>query len=105
MDHFSLSMDCSSLNSQVGQQLVDKFNVDHLVDARGLFCPAPITHLAASLRKNAESMMFIVQATDPGTEIDLPRWAGPWGHILHAMQWDDAVEPRELFLVVERGQL
>ena len=78
--------------------------VKQIVEARGVYCPAPITRTAQAMRMSTETKRWLVRATDPGTEPDFPRWAKPWGHTVVDMCWVDRAEQvAELWIVVDRS--
>ncbi|WP_448629259.1 sulfurtransferase TusA family protein [Cellulomonas soli] len=52
----------------------------HVVDARGLRCPAPIIRLARAARELAPGSVLTVLATDPAAALDVPAWARMRGH-------------------------
>lgn len=52
------------------------------VDARGLRCPLPVTHLARAARGAPVGTRITVLATDPAARYDIPAWCRMCGHEL-----------------------
>ncbi len=55
---------------------------DHILDARGLFCPEPVMLLHNKIRDIAAGEVLQVLATDPSTQRDIPKFCGFLGHQL-----------------------
>lgn len=55
---------------------------DHILDARGLFCPEPVMLLHNKIRDIAIGDVLQVLATDPSTERDIPKFCSFLGHQL-----------------------
>ncbi|MEM1922535.1 MAG: sulfurtransferase TusA family protein [Nitrososphaerota archaeon] len=49
--------------------------VRHIVDARGSFCPGPITELIKTYRKAQTGDEIELLATDPAAKSDVAAWA------------------------------
>ncbi|MEM0444650.1 MAG: sulfurtransferase TusA family protein [Nitrososphaerota archaeon] len=49
--------------------------VRHVVDARGSFCPGPITELIKTYRKAQTGDEIELLATDPAAKSDVAAWA------------------------------
>ncbi len=59
-------------------------NVEHLLDATGLFCPEPVMLLHKKIREIATGEKLLVVATDPSTTRDIPKFCHFLGHeLLH----------------------
>ncbi len=61
-----------------------KDNPEHLLDARGLFCPEPVMLLHKKIREIASGEVLTVVATDPSTQRDIPKFCHFLGHELVA---------------------
>lgn len=57
-------------------------NVQHLLDASGLFCPEPVMLLHKKIREIAVGDTLVVVATDPSTTRDIPKFCHFLGHDL-----------------------
>lgn len=57
-------------------------NVEHLLDASGLFCPEPVMLLHKKIREIASGEKLLVVATDPSTTRDIPKFCLFLGHEL-----------------------
>ena len=57
-------------------------NTEHLLDARGLFCPEPVMLLHKKVREIAEGEVLVLIATDPSTTRDVPKFCHFLGHKL-----------------------
>ena len=55
---------------------------DYILDASGLLCPEPVMLLHNRIRDIAVGETLQVQATDPSTERDIPRFCAFLGHEL-----------------------
>lgn len=55
---------------------------DHLLDARGLYCPEPVMMLHSKVADIAAGEVLKVLATDPSTERDIPKFCQFLGHEL-----------------------
>ncbi|GAB5449721.1 MAG: sulfurtransferase TusA [Halioglobus sp.] len=60
--------------------------IDHVLDATGLFCPEPVMLLHNKIRDIAEGEVLVVIATDPSTTRDIPRFCNFLGHELLAQE-------------------
>ena len=59
-------------------------NVEHLLDATGLFCPEPVMLLHKKIREIPAGDKLLVVATDPSTSRDIPKFCHFLGHeLLH----------------------
>jgi TusA-related sulfurtransferase len=57
-----------------------KAKPDLVVDARGLFCPAPIIMTSEAMRKLDRGRILEVIADDPAIEFDMPAWCKSTGN-------------------------
>jgi|TARA_B110000977_G_scaffold113810_1_gene147265 tRNA 2-thiouridine synthesizing protein A len=55
---------------------------DYILDASGLLCPEPVMLLHNRIRDIAVGETLQIQATDPSTERDIPRFCVFLGHEL-----------------------
>ncbi len=53
-----------------------------LLDAKGLFCPEPVMMLHSHMRDIASGELLEMQATDPSTTRDVPKFCHFLGHQL-----------------------
>ena len=60
----------------------DSNNVQHLLDASGLFCPEPVMLLHKKMRELDVGDNLLVIATDPSTTRDIPKFCLFLGHEL-----------------------
>lgn len=58
------------------------YKADHQLDARGLYCPEPVMLLHKAVREMQSGELLAVQATDPSTQRDIPRFCNFLGHEL-----------------------
>jgi len=57
-------------------------NTEHLLDARGLFCPEPVMLLHKKIREIGGGEVLVLIATDPSTTRDVPKFCHFLGHEL-----------------------
>lgn len=55
---------------------------DCFLDATGLYCPEPVMLLHNKVRDMAVGEVLLVQASDPSTKRDIPKFCGFLGHEL-----------------------
>lgn len=60
----------------------DTASSEHLLDARGLFCPEPVMLLHKKIREIGAGEILSVVATDPSTTRDIPKFCHFLGHEL-----------------------
>lgn len=58
----------------------DSFTPDHILDAKGLFCPQPVLMTKKNIEKVPIDGILEIQSTDEGSLKDIPRWAKRVGH-------------------------
>lgn len=59
---------------------------DVVVDATGLRCPLPVSHLAAAVAEVAAGTPVVLLATDPASRVDVPVWCRLHRHRLVAIE-------------------
>lgn len=64
---------------------------EHLLDARGLFCPEPVMLLHKKIREIAEGEVLVLIATDPSTTRDVPKFCHFLGHELLGSVEDEKI--------------
>lgn len=74
--------------------------VDHILDASGLFCPEPVMLLHNKMRDMAVGEVLQVLATDPSTQRDIPKFCVFLGH---EMLESDEFEGSYRYLLRKRG--
>lgn len=57
-------------------------DADHLLDVTGLFCPEPVMLLHSRIRDIGAGETLRIEATDPATRRDIPRFCTFLGHEL-----------------------
>lgn len=57
-------------------------SIDRLVDAKGQTCPMPVVMARKASREMQAGQVLAVEATDPGSQGDIPSWANALGHEL-----------------------
>ncbi|MDA9909279.1 sulfurtransferase TusA [Gammaproteobacteria bacterium] len=55
---------------------------EHLLDAKGLFCPEPVMLLHKKIREIDPGETLLLVATDPSTTRDVPKFCHFLGHEL-----------------------
>jgi tRNA 2-thiouridine synthesizing protein A len=66
-------------------------NTEHLLDARGLFCPEPVMLLHKKMREISSGEILVLIATDPSTTRDVPKFCHFLGHELLSSAEDDKI--------------
>jgi tRNA 2-thiouridine synthesizing protein A len=56
--------------------------IDHILDATGLFCPEPVMLLHNKIRDMSVGEVLQVLTTDPSTQRDIPKFCSFLGHEL-----------------------
>lgn len=59
-----------------------KEKIDHILDTKGLTCPEPVMLLHSVVRDAAHGERIKVEATDPATTRDIPKFCQFLGHKL-----------------------
>ncbi|MBH1971722.1 sulfurtransferase TusA [Moraxellaceae bacterium AER2_44_116] len=60
----------------------ESVQITHQLDACGLLCPEPVMMLHKVVRKMQSGELLAVQATDPSTQRDIPKFCQFLGHVL-----------------------
>lgn len=53
--------------------------VDHVVDARGSFCPGPLMEMIRAMKAAQVGEVIAVLTTESGSKRDVPAWAAKAG--------------------------
>lgn len=53
---------------------------DKFVDAKGLKCPQPLLLCKLAIKDLKPQQILLLEATDPGTDLDLEVWCERFGH-------------------------
>lgn len=72
---------------------------DRLLDAKGLFCPEPVMMLHNEVRNVETGQIIKVEATDPSTTRDIPKFCNFLGHELVATEQQDEL----LLFYIKKG--
>jgi tRNA 2-thiouridine synthesizing protein A len=75
-------------------------DADHLLDVTGLFCPEPVMLLHNRIRDIASGETLRIEATDPATQRDIPKFCTFLGHELLQQYEQDG---RYIYLLRKRG--
>ena len=65
--------------------------IDNVLDTTGLLCPEPVMMLHQAVKKMTAGEVIEVQATDPSTTRDIPKFCLFLGHELLADKETDGV--------------
>lgn len=57
-----------------------------VIDAKGLFCPAPIIKVADAIRNIDSGKIVEVLSDDAAIEFDMPAWCKSTGNIIKSMR-------------------
>ncbi|MDC1527569.1 sulfurtransferase TusA [Gammaproteobacteria bacterium] len=66
-------------------------STEHLLDAKGLFCPEPVMLLHKKIREINDGEVLVLVATDPSTTRDVPKFCHFLGHELLSTAENDKV--------------
>lgn len=64
------------------------YEVNHQLDATGLYCPEPVMMLHNKVRDISAGEVLEVVASDPSTQRDIPKFCTFLGHELLAQRQD-----------------
>lgn len=64
---------------------------EQVLDARGLYCPEPVMLLHNRIRDMEAGQLLRVEATDPSTERDIPKFCTFLGHELVEQNNEDDI--------------
>lgn len=56
--------------------------IDATVDAKGQKCPMPVLMATRGIKKLEAGQVLLIEATDRGSQSDIPSWAKDTGHEL-----------------------
>jgi tRNA 2-thiouridine synthesizing protein A len=59
-----------------------ELSIDKVVDAKGQSCPMPVVMARKASKEMQAGQVMAVEATDPGSQTDIPSWANALGHEL-----------------------
>ncbi len=74
-------------------------DISHYLDARTLMCPEPVMMLHKMVRTMQSGELLAVQATDPSTQRDIPKFCQFLGHTLISAE---ARENGEFYYVIQK---
>ena len=66
-------------------------STEHLLDAKGLFCPEPVMLLHKKIREINDGEVLVLVATDPSTTRDVHKFCHFLGHELLSTAENDKV--------------
>ena len=69
-----------------------------IIDARGSFCPGPLTELIRGIRESPPGGVLTVYSSDAGSRTDIPKWVDKAGHRLIGVTQQDGYDE----IVVEK---
>lgn len=64
---------------------------DVIIDAKGQKCPMPVLLTSRAAKKLEPGQVMLVEATDKGSQSDIPSWARDTGNELLETSSDDGV--------------
>ncbi len=67
------------------------YTADVTVDARGQKCPMPVLLTSRAAKKLQAGQILVVEATDKGSQSDIPSWAKDTGNELLESTSDEGV--------------
>ena len=65
--------------------------VDDVLDTQGLYCPEPVMMLHSKIKDVSVGSTLLVEATDPSTQRDVPKFCLFLGHELLAQEEEDGL--------------
>ena len=66
--------------------------IDATADAKGQKCPMPVLLATRTIKTLESGQVMLVEATDSGSQSDIPSWAKDTGHeLLDVSNGDDGV--------------
>ncbi len=65
--------------------------VDATVDAKGQKCPMPVLLVSRGIKSLSPGQVLLIEATDGGSQSDIPSWAKDTGNELLESSVDDGV--------------
>ena len=79
--------------------MLESVPITHQLDACGLLCPEPVMMLHKIVRTMQSGELLAVQATDPSTQRDIPKFCQFLGHILVKT---DVLESGQFYYVIQK---
>ena len=77
----------------------EALTINHQLDASGLLCPEPVMMLHKVVRTMQSGELLAVQATDPSTQRDIPKFCQFLGHILVK---EEVLESGQFYYVIQK---
>ena len=68
----------------------------HILDAKGLTCPEPVMLLHGAVRDAREGDTILMEATDPSTLKDVPKFCQYLGHELRSKTTENEIHTFEI---------
>jgi tRNA 2-thiouridine synthesizing protein A len=68
-----------------------QYTIDVTIDAKGQKCPMPVLLTSRAAKKLEAGQVMLVEATDRGSQSDIPSWAKDTGNELLEASADDGV--------------
>ena len=65
--------------------------IDRLVDAKGQTCPMPVVMARKASKEMQPGQVMALEATDPGSQADIPSWSKAMGHELLEQAHDGGI--------------
>jgi len=67
------------------------YTIDLTIDAKGQKCPMPVLLTSRGIKKIESGQVMLVEATDSGSQSDIPSWAKDTGNELIDQSAEDGV--------------
>ncbi len=64
---------------------------DRVVDAKGQTCPMPVVMARKASKEMQPGQLLVLEATDPGSQADIPSWSKAMGYELVEHQHEAGV--------------
>lgn len=61
---------------------MNNVTADHVLDTQGLYCPEPVMLLHSKIKDIEIGSVLLVEASDPSTQRDIPKFCTFLGHEL-----------------------
>jgi TusA-related sulfurtransferase len=79
---------------------MENVSADRRIDCRGMLCPMPLMKTSREMKAMAPGEVLEVVATDRGSIVDLPAWAGDTGNEL--LGWRE--DGKDIVFVFRKGE-